>query len=66
MIKQSLVCLFFSRTKRGADRLAKVLDKANIPSAAIHGDKSQGARERALAEFKAGKKRVFGSNRYCR
>ncbi|MCO4814293.1 MAG: DEAD/DEAH box helicase [Flavobacteriales bacterium] len=51
--------LVFSRTKRGADRLAKVLDKANIPSAAIHGDKSQGARERALAEFKAGKKRVL-------
>ncbi|MDX2361315.1 MAG: DEAD/DEAH box helicase [Crocinitomicaceae bacterium] len=51
--------LVFSRTKRGADRLARVLDKANIPSAAIHGDKSQGARERALSEFKAGKKRVL-------
>ena len=51
--------LVFSRTKRGADRLAKVLDKANIPSAAIHGDKSQGARERALSEFKSGKKRVL-------
>ena len=51
--------LIFSRTKRGADRLAKILDKAKIPSAAIHGDKSQGARERALAEFKSGKKRVL-------
>ncbi len=51
--------LVFSRTKRGADRLAKVLDKAKIPSAAIHGDKSQGARERALTEFKSGKKRVL-------
>ena len=57
--KAIISMLVFSRTKRGADRLAKVLDKANIPSAAIHGDKSQGARERALAEFKAGKKRVL-------
>ena len=51
--------LIFTRTKRGADRLAKLLDKAKIPSAAIHGDKSQGARERALSEFKAGKKQVL-------
>jgi len=51
--------LVFSRTKRGADRLAKILDKANIPAAAIHGDKSQGARERALANFKSGKIRVL-------
>ncbi len=51
--------LVFSRTKRGADRLAKVLDKAKIPAAAIHGDKSQGARERALANFKSGKIRVL-------
>lgn len=51
--------LVFSRTKRGADRLARILDKAKIPAAAIHGDKSQGARERALAEFKSGKKRVL-------
>tara|TARA_B110000285_G_scaffold219937_1_gene271157 strand:- start:4 stop:1287 length:1284 start_codon:yes stop_codon:yes gene_type:complete len=57
--KEITSMLVFSRTKRGADRLAKVLDKAKIPSAAIHGDKSQGARERALAEFKAGKKRVL-------
>ena len=51
--------LVFCRTKRGADRLVKVLEKAKIPSAAIHGDKSQGARERALKEFKNGKKRVL-------
>ncbi len=51
--------LVFSRTKRGADRLAKVLDKAKVPAAAIHGDKSQGARERALANFKSGKIRVL-------
>ena len=51
--------LVFSRTKRGADRLAKVLDKANITAAAIHGDKSQGNRERSLANFKSGKIRVL-------
>ncbi len=51
--------LVFSRTKRGADRLAKVLEKAKVPAAAIHGDKSQGARERALANFKSGKIRVL-------
>jgi len=51
--------LVFSRTKRGADRLARLLDKAKIPAAAIHGDKSQGARERALKEFKSGKMRVL-------
>ncbi|MFT5779681.1 MAG: ATP-dependent RNA helicase RhlE [Crocinitomicaceae bacterium] len=51
--------LVFSRTKRGADRLAKILDKAKIRAAAIHGDKTQGARERALSEFKSGKNRVL-------
>lgn len=51
--------LVFCRTKRGCDRLSKVLDKAKIASAAIHGDKSQNARERALKEFKDGKKRVL-------
>ncbi|MDD2884543.1 MAG: DEAD/DEAH box helicase [Dechloromonas sp.] len=47
--------LVFARTKHGADALAKTLDKAGIKSAAIHGDKSQGARTRALSEFKDGK-----------
>jgi len=46
--------IVFTRTKRGADKLAKYLDIAGIEVAAIHGDKSQGQRERALASFKAG------------
>jgi ATP-dependent RNA helicase RhlE len=46
--------LIFVRTKHGADRLAKKLNKADIPSAAIHGDKKQGARTRALDNFKKG------------
>ena len=55
--KQSI--LVFSRTKHGADRIARVLSKAGIGSAAIHGDKSQNARQRALADFKASKIRVL-------
>jgi ATP-dependent RNA helicase RhlE len=51
--------LVFSRTKHGADKIARVLTKAGIGSEAIHGDKSQGARERALANFKSGKTRVM-------
>ena len=47
--------LVFARTKHGADALARTLDKAGIKSAAIHGDKSQGARTRALGDFKEGK-----------
>ncbi|MCK6391419.1 MAG: DEAD/DEAH box helicase [Azonexus sp.] len=47
--------LVFARTKHGADALARTLDKAGIKSAAIHGDKSQGARTRALNDFKDGK-----------
>ncbi|MFK7738850.1 MAG: DEAD/DEAH box helicase [Planctomycetota bacterium] len=47
--------LVFTRTKHGADRVARHLHKAGIPSHAIHGNKSQGARERALGEFKSGK-----------
>lgn len=55
-IDQALV---FSRTKRGADRLSKILTKANITSGAIHGDKAQGQRERALKGFKEGKLRIL-------
>jgi ATP-dependent RNA helicase RhlE len=44
--------LVFTRTKHGADRLAKQLDQAGIEAVAIHGDKTQGARTRALADFK--------------
>ena len=47
--------LIFTRTKHGADALARRLDKAGIKAAAIHGDKSQGARTRVLGEFKEGK-----------
>ena len=47
--------LVFTRTKHGANRLAQQLESANIASAAIHGNKSQGARVRALADFKANK-----------
>ncbi len=46
--------LIFVRTKHGADRLAKKLHKAGIPCAAIHGDKRQGSRTRALENFKTG------------
>jgi len=47
--------LVFCRTKHGSNRLSAQLEKAGIRSAAIHGNKSQGARTRALAEFKSGK-----------
>jgi len=46
--------LVFSRTKHGANKIVKLLDKANIESAAIHGNKSQGARQLALGNFKSG------------
>jgi len=46
--------LVFVRTKRGADRLTKRLRARNIEAAAMHGDKSQGQRERALARFETG------------
>lgn len=51
--------LVFSRTKHGANRIAKNLEKKGINATAIHGNKSQGARTRALADFKAGKVRVL-------
>ncbi len=51
--------LVFTKTKHGANRLAKQLDKDGIMSTAIHGNKSQGARTRALAEFKACKVRIL-------
>jgi len=47
--------LVFTRTKHGADRVVKHLQAAHIPCAAIHGNKSQGARENALAQFKNGR-----------
>ena len=55
-IKRTLV---FTKTKHGADRLSKDLNKANVRADALHGDKTQSARERALANFKAGKLKVL-------
>jgi ATP-dependent RNA helicase RhlE len=51
--------LVFSRTKHGANRLAKQLTGNGIDSAAIHGNKSQGARTKALADFKSNRIRVL-------
>jgi ATP-dependent RNA helicase RhlE len=51
--------LVFTRTKHGADRVVRHLDTAGIDSVAIHGNKSQGQRERALAAFRAGTTRVL-------
>lgn len=51
--------LVFTRTKHGANRLARQLETAEISAAAIHGNKSQGARTRALANFKSGEIRVL-------
>src|SRR3954449_3054460 len=47
--------LVFVRTKRGADRLVKRLDRANVRAVAMHGNKSQSQRQRALADFERGK-----------
>ena len=51
--------LVFSRTKHNADKIVKVLGKAGIGSQAIHGNKSQAARQLALNNFKSGKTRVM-------
>lgn len=51
--------LVFNRTKHGANRLAEQLNTDGITAAAIHGNKSQGARTKALADFKSGKIRVL-------
>ncbi|PAJ75415.1 DEAD/DEAH box helicase [Pseudoalteromonas sp. NBT06-2] len=51
--------LIFTRTKQGADALAKEMCKDGLKTQSIHGDKSQGAREKALQEFKSGKTRVL-------
>jgi len=61
LIKQNdwFQVLVFTRTKHGANRLAKQLNSRSIEASAIHGNKSQGARTRALAEFKDGQCRVL-------
>ena len=47
--------LVFVRTKRGAERLAQKLNRRDVPAAAMHGDMTQGAREKALARFRSGR-----------
>ena len=51
--------LVFSRTKHNADKIVKILGKAGLGSQAIHGNKSQAARQLALGNFKSGKTRVM-------
>jgi ATP-dependent RNA helicase RhlE len=57
--RSSEQALVFTRTKRGANRLAEQLDKAGISAAAIHGNKSQSQRVRALTAFKKGHSQVL-------
>ena len=51
--------LVFTRTKHGADKVVKSLEKAGIPASAIHGNKSQNHRERTLAQFRSGEIRTL-------
>src|SRR4029077_12214967 len=51
--------LFFVRTKHGADRLAKQLERAGVQAGAIHGDRNQNQRQRSLDAFAAGHPRVL-------
>jgi ATP-dependent RNA helicase RhlE len=51
--------LIFSRTKHGADRVAEQLERGGVPADAIHGNKSQSARQRALSNFREGHARVL-------
>ncbi|MGB3006655.1 MAG: helicase-related protein, partial [Chitinophagaceae bacterium] len=51
--------LVFTRTKHGADKVVKILQRSNIRAAAIHGNKSQNARQSALSDFKNGTLRVL-------
>ncbi len=53
------LAMVFGRTKHGCEKLAKLLEKWGFAVAAIHGNKSQGQRERALAAFRAGETRVL-------
>ncbi len=53
------LCLVFVRTKRGADRLVQRLAKEHVEAVAMHGDKSQRQREKALSRFEAGQVRVL-------
>jgi ATP-dependent RNA helicase RhlE len=51
--------LVFCKTKRGSNRVGESLDRAGVPTAVIHGNKSQNARNKALGDFKAGRVRVL-------
>ena len=57
--KEQKSTLVFSRTKHGADKIARVLNKRGIGCEAIHGNKTQGARQRAITNFKTGKTHVI-------
>ncbi len=57
-LRKSGQALVFTRTKHGANKVVRQLDKAGITAAAIHGNKSQSARESALAAFKSGRTRI--------
>jgi ATP-dependent RNA helicase RhlE len=57
--KEIVTALVFTRTKHGADKVVKILHKENITAAAIHGNKSQNARQHALSNFKNGNTRVL-------
>ncbi len=57
--KRIRTALVFTRTKRGADVVARTLERNRINAEAIHGNKAQNARQRALANFKAQKTRVL-------
>jgi ATP-dependent RNA helicase RhlE len=57
--KNIKTALVFTRTKHGADKVVKVLERNNIKAEAIHGNKAQNARQRALANFKAQTTRVL-------
>jgi ATP-dependent RNA helicase RhlE len=61
LLKQEPVnrALVFTRTKHGADKVVKTLEKAGIPASAIHGNKSQNHRERTLAQFRTGEIRTL-------
>ena len=62
-VKNALV---FTRTKHGANKVAGDLQKSGITAAAIHGNKSQTARQQALSDFKSGKVKVLVAHRYRR
>ena len=53
------LALVFTRTKHGADRLMKALDRAGFAAGAIHGNKSQGQRERAIKAFRSGEMKIL-------